>query len=118
MIFFHVYGDVIAASIANRAVKEERIRELQSILSSMAAELNSSLLLYGCVFVFVLLAVPLESEAQAFRRDPGHPHWHHGAFHTVRDSVRHDVRRMLHSRAEVFLLVYILPYHDSASLIL
>ncbi|XP_022938328.1 uncharacterized protein LOC111444453 isoform X3 [Cucurbita moschata] len=67
----------------------------------MAAELNSSLLLYGCVFVFVLLAVPLESAAQAFRRDPGHPHWHHGAFHTVRDSVRHDVRRMLHSRAEV-----------------
>ncbi|CBI22828.3 unnamed protein product, partial [Vitis vinifera] len=33
--------------------------------------------------------------------NPGHPQWHHGAFHEVRDSVRSDVRRMLHSRAEV-----------------
>ncbi|XP_043723598.1 uncharacterized protein LOC122670703 [Telopea speciosissima] len=42
-----------------------------------------------------------ESAPQAFRRDPGHPQWHHGAFHDVKDSVRSDVRRMLHSRAEV-----------------
>ncbi|KAH8496434.1 hypothetical protein H0E87_019265 [Populus deltoides] len=38
---------------------------------------------------------------QAFRRDPGHPQWHHSAFQDVRDSVRSDVSRMLHSRAEV-----------------
>ncbi|CAO2835101.1 unnamed protein product [Amaranthus hypochondriacus] len=43
----------------------------------------------------------MESAHKAFRRDPGSPHWHHGAFHDVKDSVRSDVRRMLHSRAEV-----------------
>ncbi|KAG6431362.1 hypothetical protein SASPL_109441 [Salvia splendens] len=42
-----------------------------------------------------------ESAPQAYRRDPGHPTWHHGAFHDVKDSVRSDVRQMLHSRAEV-----------------
>lgn len=50
-----------------------------------------------------LLVVILQSESapQAFRRDPGHSQWHHGAFHDVRDSIRSDVRRMLHTRAEV-----------------
>lgn len=53
------------------------------------------ILLHTCVF-------QSESAPQAaFRRDPGHPTWHHGAFHDVRDSVRSDVRSMLHSRAEV-----------------
>lgn len=45
----------------------------------------------------------MESAHKAFKRDPGSPHWHHGAFHDVKDSVRSDVRRMLHSRAEVIL---------------
>jgi len=52
----------------------------------------------------VLTAAAVVSSAprrEAFRRDPGHPHWHHGAFHDVEDSVRADVRRMLHTRAEV-----------------
>ncbi|XP_019054594.1 PREDICTED: uncharacterized protein LOC104605036 isoform X2 [Nelumbo nucifera] len=48
-----------------------------------------------------LLLSQFESAPQAFRRDPGHPQWHHGAFHDIKDSVRSDVRRMLHSRAEV-----------------
>ncbi|GLT98980.1 hypothetical protein SLE2022_164510 [Rubroshorea leprosula] len=48
-----------------------------------------------------LLLPQSESAQQAFRRDPGHPHWHHNAFLDVRDSVRSDVRRMLHTRAEV-----------------
>ncbi|KAK7363464.1 hypothetical protein VNO77_05608 [Canavalia gladiata] len=55
-------------------------------------------------FILALLSLLLtqsESAPQAFRRDSGHPQWHHGAFHDVRDSVRSDVRRMLHSRAEV-----------------
>ncbi|EEF43107.1 uncharacterized protein LOC8258833 [Ricinus communis] len=47
------------------------------------------------------LFIQPESAPQAFRRDPGHPQWHHGAFHDVGDSVRSDVRRMLHTRAEV-----------------
>ncbi|CAL9113276.1 unnamed protein product [Musa acuminata var. zebrina] len=48
-----------------------------------------------------LLPFAVESLAQAFRRDPGHPQWHHGAFHDVQGTVRDDVRRMLHTRAEV-----------------
>ncbi|MQM00423.1 hypothetical protein Taro_033158 [Colocasia esculenta] len=48
-----------------------------------------------------LLFGPAAPAKQPFRRDPGHPHWHHGAFHDVEDTIRADVRRMLHSRAEV-----------------
>uniref|UniRef100_A0A5B7BXW3 DUF7906 domain-containing protein n=1 Tax=Davidia involucrata TaxID=16924 RepID=A0A5B7BXW3_DAVIN len=48
-----------------------------------------------------LILLQLEAAPQAFRRDPGHPQWHHGAFQDVKDSIRSDVRRMLHSRAEV-----------------
>ncbi|KAF3456370.1 hypothetical protein FNV43_RR01020 [Rhamnella rubrinervis] len=73
---------------------------------SMASKLNASsfllLRLYSLTVVLCLLVFVTESAPrQAFRRDPGHPQWHHGAFHDVRDSVRSDVRRMLHSRAEV-----------------
>lgn len=46
-------------------------------------------------------AVSSAPRREAFRRDPGHPHWHHGAFHDVEESIRADVRRMLHTRAEV-----------------
>lgn len=66
--------------------------------------LKSSLLslAYALVLALNLLVIPSESATpQAFRRDPGHPQWHHGAFHDVRESVRTDVRRSLHSRAEV-----------------
>lgn len=55
-------------------------------------------------FLLALLSLLLtrsESAPQAFRRESSHLQWHHGAFHDVRDSVRSDVRRMLHSRAEV-----------------
>ncbi|XP_077218176.1 uncharacterized protein LOC143852601 [Tasmannia lanceolata] len=47
------------------------------------------------------LVLGSESAPQAFRRDPGHPQWHHSAFHDVKDTIRSDVRHMLHSRAEV-----------------
>ncbi|KAL8130179.1 hypothetical protein V2J09_019334 [Rumex salicifolius] len=60
------------------------------------------------LFIFTLTCLieirSLVAAAQghkAFRRDPGHPQWHHGAFQDVRESVRSDVRRMLHTRAEV-----------------
>ncbi|CAI0626235.1 unnamed protein product [Linum tenue] len=49
----------------------------------------------------LLLLTRSDSAPQPFRRDPGHPQWHHGAFHDVRESVRSDVRHMLHTRAEV-----------------
>lgn len=61
-------------------------------------KLNERLLI-GIILVSVIFKS--ESASQAYRRDPGHPQWHHGAFHDVKDSVRSDLRRMLHSRAEV-----------------
>ncbi|KAL3505618.1 hypothetical protein ACH5RR_031000 [Cinchona calisaya] len=48
--------------------------------------------------VFVESAMPQKSDV---RRDPGHSQWHHSAFQDVKDSVRSEVRQMLHSRAEV-----------------
>lgn len=57
--------------------------------------------LHVLIFTLSLLLLQSESVPQAFRRDPGHPQWHHGAFQDVKDSVRSDVRRMLHTRAEV-----------------
>lgn len=62
------------------------------------------ILAYSPLILTLSLLLLQSSESapnQAFRRDPGHPQWHHGAFHDVRDSVRSDVRRMLHSRAQV-----------------
>ncbi|WOL15982.1 hypothetical protein Cni_G24764 [Canna indica] len=52
-------------------------------------------------FASFLVPSAVESAPQAFRRDPGHPQWHHGAFHDLQSTVRDDVRRMLHTRAEV-----------------
>ncbi|KAG6428284.1 hypothetical protein SASPL_112535 [Salvia splendens] len=57
------------------------------------------------VLGILLSLIFVESAPQAYRRDPGHPTWHHGAFQDVKDSVRSDVRQMLHSRAEVPFLV-------------
>lgn len=69
----------------------------------MAAKSNpiSTPMIHAFVFALSLFVLQSESAPQAFRRDPGHPQWHHSAFHDVRDGVRSDVRRMLHSRAEV-----------------
>nr|ABF95572.1 expressed protein [Oryza sativa Japonica Group] len=66
-----------------------------------------SLLLLRLLLLLLAVAVATSAAArrEAFRRDPGHPQWHHGAFHDVEDSVRADVRRMLHTRAEVPLEV-------------
>ncbi|WZY84940.1 hypothetical protein YC2023_031324 [Brassica napus] len=61
----------------------------------------SSLLLVAFLAVLSGLVSRTESAQQPFRREPGHAHWHHSAFLDVRESVRSDVRRMLHSRAEV-----------------
>ncbi|CAH1442341.1 unnamed protein product [Lactuca virosa] len=53
------------------------------------------------VFVILILKNSESTPPGAYRRDPGHPQWHHSAFQDVKDSVRSDVHRMLHSRAEV-----------------
>lgn len=39
--------------------------------------------------------------SEAFRRDPGHPQWHHSAFQDIQENIKHEMRQMLHSRAEV-----------------
>ncbi|XVE65498.1 hypothetical protein DITRI_Ditri08aG0004700 [Diplodiscus trichospermus] len=69
----------------------------------MESRSSLSSLLSCALFLVALsgLATHSESAQQAFKRDPGHPHWHHSAFLDVRDSVRSDVRRTLHTRAEV-----------------
>ncbi|KAJ9555070.1 hypothetical protein OSB04_009684 [Centaurea solstitialis] len=54
-----------------------------------------------CVSLILILKTSESAPPQAYRRDPGHPQWHHSAFHDVKDSVRSDVHSMLHSRAEV-----------------
>ncbi|XWS14216.1 hypothetical protein CRYUN_Cryun36dG0103900 [Craigia yunnanensis] len=62
----------------------------------------SSMLSYALFLVALSgLSTHSESAQQAFKRDVGHPHWHHSAFLDVRDSIRSDVRRTLHTRAEV-----------------
>lgn len=57
------------------------------------------------VFVILILKNSESTPPGAYRRDPGHPQWHHSAFQDVKDSVRSDVHRMLHSRAEVNLIL-------------
>ncbi|MCL7033682.1 hypothetical protein MKW94_016211 [Papaver nudicaule] len=64
--------------------------------------MNSSNFRFCCLLILGLLALKSESvQHKPFRRDPGHPQWHHGAFHDIKENVRSDVRRMLHTRAEV-----------------
>ncbi|KAF5784545.1 hypothetical protein HanXRQr2_Chr11g0520691 [Helianthus annuus] len=58
----------------------------------------SSFFLLLCVILRVRVS---ESSSKAYRRDPGHPQWHHSAFQDVKDIVRSDVHHMLHSRAQV-----------------
>ncbi|RZS24474.1 hypothetical protein BHM03_00057546 [Ensete ventricosum] len=72
-------------------------------------DMGSLPLLASLFLASFLLPYAVESSAQAFRRDPGHPQWHHGAFHDVQGTVRDDVRRMLHTRAEVFTPPYLFP---------
>ncbi|TYJ15549.1 hypothetical protein E1A91_A10G190400v1 [Gossypium mustelinum] len=69
----------------------------------MESRSRLSSMLSCSIFLVTLsgLATLSDSTQQAFKRDPDHPHWHHSAFLEVRDSVRSDVRRTLHTRAEV-----------------
>ncbi|KAD5508401.1 hypothetical protein E3N88_16104 [Mikania micrantha] len=57
--------------------------------------------IFLCLSAILLLKCSNSAPTQAYRRDPGHPQWHHSAFQDVKESVRSDVRSMLHSRAEV-----------------
>lgn len=67
--------------------------------------------LVAVILTFAVVNLRVESAPQAYvRRDPGHPQWHHGAFQDVKDSVRSDVREMLHSRAEVHVCVFVCAF--------
>lgn len=43
----------------------------------------------------------LSAFAEPFRRDVGHPQWHHSAFQDIPVNYRHEMRQLLHSRAQV-----------------
>lgn len=54
------------------------------------------------VTVATLLELAHAAPAQEpFRRDPGHPQWHHNSFQDHRDAVRKMTHELLHSRAQV-----------------
>lgn len=54
------------------------------------------------VFVAILFSLQGAHTAQEpFRRDPGHPQWHHNSFQDHRDTVRKMTHELLHSRAQV-----------------
>lgn len=58
------------------------------------------------IIQFMLLCWSICGSASAaskepFRRDPGHPHWHHSAFQDISVNYKHELRQLLHSRAQV-----------------
>lgn len=55
-----------------------------------------------CVVLLIELISNNSESSAAYKRDPGHHiQWHHSAFQDVKETLRSDVRSMLHSRAEV-----------------
>ncbi|XP_071708536.1 uncharacterized protein [Rutidosis leptorrhynchoides] len=61
-------------------------------------------LFYTSILIIIVILVKISESAsspKAYKRDPGHLQWHHSAFQEVKETVRSDVRIMLHSRAEV-----------------
>ena len=53
----------------------------------------------------VLLLEVVYAAKEPFRRDPGHPQWHHGSFQDHRDDVRRLTHELLHSRGQVLLFL-------------
>ncbi|KAG0575716.1 hypothetical protein M758_5G026800 [Ceratodon purpureus] len=68
----------------------------------------SKTMMGGRWVIVVALALLLSLQQQQahaakepFRRDPGHPQWHHNSFQDHRDTVRKMTHELLHSRAQV-----------------
>jgi hypothetical protein len=79
-----------------------QIKQLSNITSWLRNEINLKLFIIALFHTdSPLVSLPLSTTTHPSWPRP--PHWHHSAFHDVRDSVRSDVRPMLHSRAEVSL---------------
>lgn len=55
------------------------------------------------LIALLLLLVPIQAATEPFRRDPGHPQWHHGSFQDHRDTVRKMTHELLHSSAQVLV---------------
>ncbi|KAK1295082.1 hypothetical protein QJS10_CPA16g01682 [Acorus calamus] len=91
-----------AKEIAEAILKNNRdmVLKYKEVLDREEMEPLPRQLLLALPLLLLLLHRP-EAAQQAFRRDPGHAQWHHGAFHDVQDGIRNDIRHMLHSRAEV-----------------
>ncbi|XP_073050382.1 uncharacterized protein [Primulina eburnea] len=85
--------------VTAQSTSKRRTTEFQLLVQSIRRSMKI-IRIFGLLGILLCLK-SAESAPQAYRRDPGHPTWHHGAFQDVRDSVRSDVRQMLHSRAEV-----------------
>lgn len=51
--------------------------------------------------LLVVVVVGERVEGEPFRRDVGHPQWHHSAFHDIPVNYKHEMRQLLHSRAQV-----------------
>ncbi|KAH7277852.1 hypothetical protein KP509_38G011500 [Ceratopteris richardii] len=52
------------------------------------------------ILVLLISALKVQS-LEPFRRDVGHPQWHHSAFHDIPVNYKHEMRQLLHSRAQV-----------------
>lgn len=55
------------------------------------------------IAVVALIGV-VHAAKEPFRRDPGHPQWHHGSFQDHRSDVRRMTHELLHSPAQVLAL--------------
>lgn len=55
----------------------------------------------GILLLLLLVCGAGGAKQEPFRRDPGHPQWHHGNFQDFNSSVKQNAHNLLHSRAEV-----------------
>ncbi|KAL2629904.1 hypothetical protein R1flu_014590 [Riccia fluitans] len=62
-------------------------------------------LVLPALILFLGLGVLVECKTvEPFRRDVGHPQWHHGTFQDVSENIKREAHHLLHSRARV-------PFH-------
>ena len=80
---------------------------------TMARVSSFTCLFFVSVDMILLLYLLGSVLAEPFRRDVGHPHWHHSAFQDVPLNYRHEMKQLLHSRAQVYLLIH--PFTSTKS---
>eukprot|EP00250_Pteridium_aquilinum_P008214 c17771_g1_i3 orf=536-2992(-) len=65
------------------------------------APMRMMMMIVVVVVVVVLVGSGAGVKAEPFRRDVGHPQWHHSAFQDIPVNYKHEMRQLLHSRAQV-----------------